>query len=90
MVAAFSPIFVADTKIICNYNFVAPLNSTCSKDGKQKQTSYSPLLSRSSHPGVFCKKGALKILQNSQENNCFRPKTCNFIKKETPTKLLSC
>ena len=22
----FSPIFVADTKIICGYNFVAPLN----------------------------------------------------------------
>ena len=26
MLLVFSPIFVADTKIICGYNFVAPLN----------------------------------------------------------------
>ena len=27
---------------------------------------------RSSHPEVFCKKGALRISQNSQENTCVR------------------
>ena len=26
MLIVFSPIFVADTKIICNYNFIAPLS----------------------------------------------------------------
>ena len=33
---------------------------------------------RRSHPGVFCKKVFLKILQNSQENSCARVFTCEF------------
>ena len=39
----------------------------------------------------------LKILQNSYENNCvvvlfliMRPEACNFVKKETATKVFSC
>ena len=37
---------------------------------------------RNSHPEVFCKKGVLKISQNSRENNCEKKR--DFTKKETP------
>ena len=38
-----------------------------------------------------CNKVFLKISQNSQENTCARVSpTCNFIKKETLTQVLSC
>ena len=46
--------------------------------------------------GILLKKVFLKILQNSQENTCvgvsflIKPQTCNFIKKETPTRVFSC
>ena len=43
---------------------------------------------RSSCPEVFCKKGVLSDLINSQENTCARV-CCNIIKKETLTQVFS-
>ena len=55
-------------------------------------------INRSSRPEVFCKKGVLKISENSQENTCardsflikFQAQACNFIKKESLVKVFSC
>ena len=49
------------------------------------------LIRQKQPPEVFCKKGVVKISQNSQENTCARvsflielqTEACNFIKKET-------
>ena len=48
------------------------------------------LLYRSSLQRCSFKKEFLKISTNSRENIWFRPEACNFIKKETPTKVFSC
>ena len=48
---------------------------------------------RSRHRRCSIEKLFLKILQNSQENTCIEVSyliTCNFIKKENPTQVLSC
>ena len=42
---------------------------------------------------MFCKKGVLRISQNSEENTCARMsflKACNFIKKETLAHVFLC
>ena len=49
----------------------------------------------SSCPEVFCKKGVLEILQNSQENACTRDSfliklQANFIKEESLARVFSC
>ena len=47
---------------------------------------------------MFCKKGVLKVSQNSRENTCSRvsfimkllPEACNFVKKQTLAQVFSC
>ena len=57
---------------------------------------YPVMKFRGSCPEVFCRKGLLKNLQNSQENTCTRvslliqlqDEACNFVKKETLVHML--
>ena len=67
-------------------------------DSKRYSEMFRSRRNRSSRLEEFCKKGILKISQNSHENTCVRVyffkkdagEICPFLKKETMTQFFSC